>query len=647
MSKKSKSESKSDPAASDGHGEPISRRGAIGKVAKMAGWLTVSPAIARAQGLIGVNQPVRSLAVTQSRIHTSLSDVKRRAMSDYQTSLRAFGGRLSCPIEQLMVGRSARSGLDMDVAVIGSGYGGAICTARLAQQKRPGARVCLLERGKEWIPGSFPDTFRDVLRNLRLGFRQQSFNEVQRPLGLFDFHKGDDVDVAVGSGLGGTSLLNANVAIKPDGVVFRRPGWPQRLRDHRVLDPFFDAAALELGINPTGLSSSPKMIAQRRAISRLAIPDREFFAANLAVTLDGRFLDASGKNRQGMIQRPCTMCGDCMAGCNVGAKNTLPMNYLPLAKRNGAEIYTQVETRHIEKVGDHYRLHLVAYRGHGRHAKPIHLTRTARIVVVAAGSLGSTGILMRSQDHGLAVSPTLGYRWSGNGDSLGFVRKTETAVHSGGVGAYAAANVPVGPSIQSVTRLYRHAHPEGRILIEDGSMPRAYANVLGILMQDPTIENVMVLFGMGHDGSKGRLVMKKDAVVVDWPNAKETEYRARMRKHFELVAKAHGGQYRYLQAFGSNLITVHPLGGCNMADDPKYGVTNDLGQVFDGRHGGTQASHGQAAVHEGLYVADGAVIPGSLGANPLLTISAVAERIAASIALHPRYHDVFASSLPG
>ena len=79
-----------------------------------------------------------------------------------------------------------------------------------------------------------------------------------------------------------------------------------------------------------------------------------------------------------------------------------------------------------------------------------------------------------------------------------------------------------------------------------------------------------------------------------------------------------------------------------MSDDPLYGVVNDRGQVYDATHNGSvDASTGEARVHSGLYVADGSVIPGSLGSNPMFTISAVSERIAASIAMDVHHQDLF------
>ena len=104
-----------------------------------------------------------------------------------------------------------------DVVVIGSGYGGGVAASRLA---RCGKSVCVLERGKEFQPGDFPDTFNTIRREfqvtgskLRIGART----------GLFDMRLGAQVHVLQGCGLGGGSLINAGVAMRPDERVFEDP----------------------------------------------------------------------------------------------------------------------------------------------------------------------------------------------------------------------------------------------------------------------------------------------------------------------------------------------------------------------------------------------------------------------------------------
>src|SRR4249920_785594 len=102
--------------------------------------------------------------------------------------------RLASPLEQM----KAR----YDVVVVGSGYGGGIAASRLS---RAGQSVCLLERGEERQPGEFPDTIPEAARNMQA---QTPDGTIGSKTGLFDFHINPDINVLVGCGLGGTSLIN-------------------------------------------------------------------------------------------------------------------------------------------------------------------------------------------------------------------------------------------------------------------------------------------------------------------------------------------------------------------------------------------------------------------------------------------------------
>src|SRR6476661_7945493 len=110
--------------------------------------------------------------------------------------------RLSSPI----------SGLEShyEVVVIGSGYGGAIAASRLA---RAGRQVCLLERGKELQPGEYPDTFPEACDEIQI---DSPLGHVGSPTGLYDMRVNEDLNVILGCGLGGTSLVNANVSLRAD-----------------------------------------------------------------------------------------------------------------------------------------------------------------------------------------------------------------------------------------------------------------------------------------------------------------------------------------------------------------------------------------------------------------------------------------------
>lgn len=590
--------------------------------------------------------PIRSLPVIAQRAISRPSELKRQAIADYAQSMKQFGGAMSRHGRHLISDRCrGNRQTNFDVLIIGSGYGASICAARLAMSKRPGVRIAMLERGREWVPGTFGDTLRQASRESRFNLLGPRKGTIKNPVGLVNVIQNDDVNVVSGSGLGGSSLINASVAIRADRDCFGQPQWPVALRDRSVLDPYYDLAEFELGAVTERADSSPKAMSQRLAAQRLAGCGAHFESASITVLRSQR----SGPimNRHGMLQRGCVDCGDCNSGCNVGAKNTLAVNYLPTARRHGAEMYTHTEVERVEKQGSHYRVHFKNYVATGRGKyQTLRGAVTSRIVILGAGSIGSNEILLRSQGCGMHVSDRVGQQWTMNGDALGFVRKSEFLTNVAAVSAYKNRGLPVGPTIQTNLSYPHRADLNQRVLIQDGSVSRGYASILGGLMLDLDLDQTLPMLGMGHDGSQGRIELNADGGgVVRWPGLKDSPYRRLIRGEFAKVAKAHNGKYKYLKLFGDNFITVHPLGGCAMADDPMYGVVDDRGRVFDpgGRLFGATMSTTGLPVHEGLYVADGAVIPRSIGCNPFLTISALAERIADGVRLEPAFQDLFAA----
>jgi len=133
---------------------------------------------------------------------------------------------------------------------------------------------------------------------------------------------------------------------------------------------------------------------------------------------------------------------------------------------------------------------------------------------------------------------------------------------------------------------------------------------------------------MTHDDGAGRMTLEDDRVRISWPGVGEQAVFGRVNDRLRAATRPLGGVYVKNPAWNRltdhRLVTVHPLGGCVMAERAEDGVVNHKGQVF--------AAAAGAAVHDDLYVADGSIIPRSLGVNPLLTISALAERCCAVIA---------------
>ena len=120
-------------------------------------------------------------------------------------------------------------------------------------------------------------------------------------------------------------------------------------------------------------------------------------------------------------------------------------------------------------------------------------------------------------------------------------------------------------------------------------------------------------------------MLDDDRLTLQWPGAKDEPVYARLDAVLSSIVREAGGSYVKNPLAGTVMghqpATAHPLGGAGMGRERADGVVNHKGQVFDAAPG-----RGSTAVHEGLYVVDGAVMPRSLGVNPLLTITALAER---------------------
>ena len=214
------------------------------------------------------------------------------------------------------------------VVVVGSGYGGAIAASRLA---RAGQRVCVLERGKEFLPGEYPNSLVSALPELqadlptgRIGSRD----------GLYDLRVNSDINVFMGCVLGGTLLVNANVSLRAEPRVFDDDRWPQPLRDSLdSLEEGYRRAEemLKPRLYPDNFPRLAKMQAHQKSANHMG---QEYQRTPINVIFE------DGVNHVGVEQRVCKLCSDCVSGCNYSAKNTILMNYLPDASNHGAEIYT-------------------------------------------------------------------------------------------------------------------------------------------------------------------------------------------------------------------------------------------------------------------------------------------------------------------
>jgi cholesterol oxidase len=585
-------------------------------------------------------KPVNLARAAQQAYRTSLSRLTRSVPDEGGAEIPETGTpRLSSPPSVLAASRNARpNNADFDVLIIGSGYGGAVCAARLASHRRPGVKIGLLERGREWVPGTFPDS----LVNFNPFAKRPSWLSqrlAKNPLGLFGFYDGD-IEVVVGSGLGGTSLTNCAVVLETEEDVFRQAGWPAELQSKAALRPYYEMAKRMLDPQATPKDRfTPKIKTHLGTAANLRAKGlwrAAAYPASLAITFSSR------TNAQGMRQHGCVQCGDCATGCNVGAKSSLDMNYLPLAWRHGVLMFTQVDVHRIRKVDDLYRVEYILRPDVKKPGKEVPGFVTARVVILAAGTMGTNEILLRSRENGgVDVSSWLGKSFSGNGNYLGFVdyQYTDTAVYTNTAGVGVANGIPqspVGAYIQGVIDFRQSDRSLARrVIIEDMAQASSLAGGVALLVL-ADLNRAMTLLGCGHDRAEGELRLKKGIVAVHWPNYERQPSHAELARLMAQYASAYGGTFSPFKP--AKNYTAHPLGGCRMGASAASGVVNHQGLVFD-----TSAGDESETVHPGLYIADASIIPTALGNNPLLTITALAERIADLIVTDPDHSSFFRS----
>jgi len=533
------------------------------------------------------------------------------------------------------------------VVVVGSGYGGAIAASRLA---RAGQQVAILERGREFQSGEFPDTEPEALAEVQA---QLPSRHIGSRAGLYDFYVNADVNVFVGCGLGGTSLINANVAIQPEPRVFEDARWPQALRE----DPGALADGYQRAQEMLQPAEYPKQYPPLLKLEALEASAAQLGQKCARASITVNFKE--GVNHVGVAQRACMLCGDCISGCNYAAKNTVMFNYLPDACNFGAEIYTQVAVRSLEARDGRWLVHFQALdtglEGYDAPTKTV----SADIVVLAAGTLGSTEILLRSKAAGLALSDQVGEHFSGNGDVVGYSYACDREIDGVGYGHRDPRDMEaVGPAVTGLIDMRAQHELNDGIVIQElatpgalsGLLPAALATTASALgkhtsegleaaleMEESEVEslflgpyeaaarNTQAYLVTTHEGGSGRMSLADDRLQITWPHVGAQPIFEKVNETLAEATRALGGTYManpmWSKLFNRDLITFHPLGGCVMADDAATGVVNHKGQVF--------SSAGGTAVHDGLYVWDGAIIPRSLGASPLLTIAALAERACA------------------
>ena len=520
----------------------------------------------------------------------------------------------------------------VDVCIVGSGFGGSIAAWRLAELYRAAnqdASVLVLERG------------------LRLGhtdFRQSM--DVDSLSDAYELIQGQGAQIVAANLVGGGSNLYLAASLRSPSETFermdhhpddgpRRRMWPRAI-SRKKLNRYYARAEAGLRVRQPTWDEVSKSGGVWAAMLREAghTCDR----VPVAIDFD-RCVDAKW----------------CYTGCIFGAKNSLITNYLPSAERRGVEVRPLVQVNEVAPSSSR------PYRWIVRGVKVDPATKTGtepveiecKVAILAAGALGTPPILMRSRDNGNlpGVSPHLGRHLGVNGDHVAAIevdsRKARDVLGlPGGYDEFYKGKPITTMSYDHWVGKKGNAHDGTRFtlqeillsqltnfLYDDGRAPgdeptwwglqkkrsiSTWSRHIEILaMVEETMDGE---FYAAPPGGNGHVQPNGGPVGIGLFNYTLSEQSARIREVADRAIRKiaeRRGVGRFLKLSETpGVYASHPLGGARMADEVGFGVVDDAGEVYGS---------------EGLYCMDSSIIPTSFGVNPSLSISAVCERAAAKL----------------
>jgi cholesterol oxidase len=529
---------------------------------------------------------------------------------------------------------------DVDVLVIGSGFGGSVAALRLAEK---GYAVLVLEAGRRFADEDFAETSWDLKNYLwapSLGC-----------YGIQRIHKLPDVMILAGAGVGGGSLNYANTLYRPLAPFYTDPQWRDLADWEAELAPHFDTASRMLGVVEENPCDGPVEHVMRETADDLGVghtfrktPVGVYFGTP-GVTVPDPFFGGKGPARTG-----CTECGNCMVGCRVGAKNTLVKNYLALAEGLGVRIEPMRTVTHVGEIpgtrgSDGRAAYRIRHEATDRRGDAEAKVTTARHVVVAAGTWGTQSLLhaMKDEGHLPHLSDRLGHLTRTNSEAL-LGAQTEhppTGVDlTKGVAITASFHPDADTHVENV-RYGKGSNSMGLLstLLVPGETGRPRPlEFLRVLARDPRAfvrmfpmasrwsERIVIgLVMQSRDNSlrvfrrRGRLSSTQGHGEPN-PTYIESGHRAMTALAKRLSAAT--GEYTVAGGSWGEVfdvpLTAHFLGGVAIGGDASTGVVDQWHRLFG---------------HPGISVVDGSTISANLGVNPSLTITAQAER---AMSLWPR-----------
>jgi cholesterol oxidase len=504
-----------------------------------------------------------------------------------------------------------------DFIVIGSGFGGSVSALRLAQK---GYLVAVLEKGRRFQAEDFPKTNWDLRKSMWLP-----------ALGLHGIQALTllrHVLVLHGSGVGGGSLVYANQLVKPDDEIFEKPEWGTG-NWKTTLAPFFSEASRMLGaVECPSVGNADRIL---REVGIELRGEDTFHVNSVGVyfgeperTVPDPYFNGEGPERSG-----CKLCGACMIGCPVGAKNTLDLNYLYLAEKLGTRIFPETEVTGVQPLPEGgYEVFTRNSDGFARERRSF----KAGGVIFAGGVMGTVDLLFRCRETGMLpkISSRLGDLTRTNSEAILGVDSRD---HSTDWNDHIAITSGIYPDKNTHIEMVRYnkgsdvLYAIATVLTDGGGKTPRWLQFFGTLIRHPfqflralwipgqSARTSVVLVMQSTENylhlRRGKLGLRSELP----PDGKRIPSYIPIANQVtrEMAEKMDGyPKGSWFEVLLDAPTTAHILGGCVMGESPEDGVVDRQGGVFG---------------YPGLYVADGSVVPANLNANPALTITALAEYI--------------------
>ncbi len=481
--------------------------------------------------------------------------------------------------------------------VVGTGYGAAVTALRLGEA---GIRTTMIEMGQQWnTPGPdgkvFCSTLNPDRRSMWFHRRTEApldtflwLDVVNRDLGtpyagVLDRIDYPNMGVYVGRGVGGGSLVNGGMAPTPQRAYFEKV-LPQVDAD-AMYRRYFPLARRMLGVNtidPRYLEGTP--VYQYARVSRKHAHQAGF---RTAVVPNVYSFDYLQKEERRAVPRSA-LAGEVIYGNNHG-KQSLDKTYLADAVGTGnVTIRTLTRVTTIHRQGNGYLVGLEQIDPAGKVLKRSELA--CRYLFLGAGSVGTTELLLRARETGTLpdLPAAIGNGWGGNGNVM-----TARANHLWDPTGSLQSTIPT----LAIDNWNDPVHP-------------AFAEIAPLPVGLETWASLYLAITVNPERGHFTYNHSTDRADLHWSADQSTPSVRSAQALFDRINKAVGTTYRRDLFSGNRPFAAdfcyHPLGGCL------------LGEATD--------TYGRVVGHPNLYVTDGSLIPGSLGVNPFVTITALAER---------------------